>query len=88
VIICRKSTDGKPSKAADQQPANVQATHSLAIVSASPPLVGAGLAACSNADARSSTQWILQYLESLKDVEADRKGIRFSFAALGCTFLC
>jgi hypothetical protein len=42
---------------------------------------------CSNVDARSSTQQILRYLESLKDVEADQEGIRFSFTALGCLFL-
>jgi hypothetical protein len=62
-------------------------TPSLAVVSASLPLVGVGLMTCSNVDARSSTQQILQYLESLKDVEADQEGIRFSFTALGCLFL-
>jgi hypothetical protein len=65
VIIYRKSIDGEPSKAAEQQQVNVQMTPSLVVVSASPPLVGTGLTACSNADARSSTQRILQYMESL-----------------------
>jgi hypothetical protein len=74
MIICRKSTDGEPSKAVEQQPVNVQTTPSLTVVSASPPLAGACLMACSNVDARSSTQQILRYLESLKDAEADQEG--------------
>jgi hypothetical protein len=61
---------------------------SLADVSAPPPpLVGAGLTACSNANATSSAQQTLQYLESLKDVEADREGNRFSSVASGSSFL-
>jgi hypothetical protein len=58
----------------------------MAAASVPPPLVGAGLTACSNADARSSAQRILWYLESLKDVEADREGNMSSFATLGYLF--
>jgi hypothetical protein len=36
---------------------------------------------CSNAEARHSTQCVLHYLESLKDVEAEMEGTRSSFAA-------
>jgi hypothetical protein len=39
-----------------------------------PPLVGAGLVACTYNNTRSSTQRVLRYLESLKDAEADREG--------------
>jgi hypothetical protein len=73
VTICRKSTDGKLSKAAEQEPANVQMTPSMAVVSTPPQLVGASFTACSNVDARSSAQQIVWYLESLKDVEGDWK---------------
>jgi hypothetical protein len=81
MIIYRKSTDGEPSKAADQQPVNVQLTPSLAVVYVSLLLAGTCLTACSNADVMSSTQRILQYLESLKDAKADREGNRSSFIA-------
>jgi hypothetical protein len=87
VIIRRKSTDGKPSKDAEQQPVIAQTTPSLAVVSTPPPLAGTGLMACSNAEARSSAQWILRYLESLEDAEADREGNMLSFTTLGCSFL-
>jgi hypothetical protein len=56
MIIRRKSTDGKPSKDAEQQPVIAQTTPSLVVVSTPPPLAGTGLMACSNAEARSSAQ--------------------------------
>jgi hypothetical protein len=36
-----------------------------------------------NAEARHSTQRVLHYLESLKDVEIERVGTQSSFAASG-----
>jgi hypothetical protein len=53
----------------------------MAAASAPSSLVGAGLTACSNADTRSSSQRIFQYLENLKDVETDREGNMSSFTA-------
>jgi hypothetical protein len=47
------------------------------------PMVGTGLTICSNAEARESTRWVLQYLESLKNVESEQEGNQFSFTASG-----
>jgi hypothetical protein len=88
MILCRKPVDGEPSKAAEQQPVNVQTTPSLAVASAPPPSTGTSLTHYSNADARSSTQRILRYLESLKDAEADWEGNISIFTALGYSFFC
>jgi hypothetical protein len=56
----------------------VLATSSGATASAPPPLAGVGLTTCSYNDARHSIQWVLQYLESLKDAETDQEGNRSS----------
>jgi hypothetical protein len=40
VIDCRKSADDKLSKAAEQQPVDVQAISSVATISAPPPSFG------------------------------------------------
>jgi hypothetical protein len=58
----------------------------MVVASAPPPLAGASLTTCSNADAMSSAQWILQYLESLKDTEVDQEGNMSSFTASGYLF--
>jgi RAB protein geranylgeranyltransferase component A len=42
---------------------------------------GVGLTIRSNVETRDSAQRILEYLESLKDVEADQEGTCSSFAA-------
>jgi hypothetical protein len=76
MLLCRTSDTDEPSKAAEQKPVNVLATSSRAAALAPPPLVGAGLMACSYNNARSSAQRVLRYLESLKDAEADREGNR------------
>jgi hypothetical protein len=55
----------------------------MAAASIPPPVVGTSLTACSNANAGHYTQRVLQYVESLKDAEADRDGNKFSFTALG-----
>jgi hypothetical protein len=47
---------------------------------------GTGLTVYSNAEARHSTQRVLHYMESLKDVEADREGTHSSFAASNLWF--
>jgi hypothetical protein len=54
-----KTTKIVSSKAADQQPAVVQTTPSVAIVSDSLLMVGTCLVICSNAEARQSTQRVL-----------------------------
>jgi hypothetical protein len=66
----------------------VLATSSLAAASAPPPLVGTGLTTCSNVDAMSFAQRILQYLESLKDAGDDREGNMPSFTASRYLFFC
>jgi hypothetical protein len=69
------------SKAAEQKHVDVLATSSMATAFAPPPSAGAGLMTYTYNDAISSTQPVLWYLESLKDVEADRKGNRSSLTA-------
>jgi hypothetical protein len=86
LITCRKFTEDKSSKADELKPVDMQTISLLAAIFVPPPLAGAGLMACSNADAMSSAQRILQYLESLKDVEADREGNMSSFTTLGYLF--
>jgi hypothetical protein len=76
-----KSSSGGPSKAAEPQPAAEQAISSVVTPSTPPPVGGTDLTVYSNAEARHSTQRVLHYLESLKDVEADRKDTHSSFAA-------
>jgi hypothetical protein len=44
--------------------------------------------ACTYNDARASAQWVLSYLESLKDVEADQKGNRSSLTTSNYLFFC
>jgi hypothetical protein len=44
-----------------------------------PPLAGACLTTCTYNDAKSSAQRVLQYLESLKDAEANQEDNRSSF---------
>jgi glucose-6-phosphate-specific signal transduction histidine kinase len=41
---------------------------------------------CSNAEAKNSTQWVLYYLESLKNVETEREGTSSFFAASNLLF--
>jgi hypothetical protein len=67
MIIYKKSAKSEPSKAAEQQPVNVQTTPSMAAASVPLPAARTGLTTCSNADARHATLWILQYVECLKD---------------------
>jgi hypothetical protein len=81
VIVCRKSSEGRPSKTTEQQLFVKQTISSEAATSAPPLVGGTGLTVCSNAEARHSTQRVLQYLESLKDVETDREGTHSSFSA-------
>jgi hypothetical protein len=46
----------------------VQTTPYVVATSVPPPTVGTSLMTCSNADARHAARWILQYVESLKDI--------------------
>jgi hypothetical protein len=64
---------GGPSKVVEQQLAAKQAISSVSTASAPPHVEGTCLTVCSNAEARHSAQRIVQYLENLKDVEADRE---------------
>jgi hypothetical protein len=77
----RKPSPGGPSKATEQQPTIEQATSHVATASAPPPMGGTCLMVCSNAEARHSIQLVLHHLESLKDVDTERKGTQSSFVA-------
>jgi hypothetical protein len=81
MIACRKSPLGGPPKAAELQPPAEQIIPSADIASAPPSTGGIGLTVCTNAEARHSTQQVLHYLDSLKDVETERAGTRSSFVA-------
>jgi hypothetical protein len=50
---------------------------------------GASLVACSYADAGSSTQQVLQFLDHMKNAVDDREGNQFHwFNSLGCVHFC
>jgi hypothetical protein len=77
----RISDDAEPSKAAGQKPSATLAISSAAAAFASSPSVtvvkrGVGLMACNYTSAMSFAQQLLQYLESLKNMEAGREGNR------------
>jgi hypothetical protein len=74
VIAHRKSSTGGPSKATEQQLAVEQVISYVATASAPPLVWGTCLSVCSNTKASHSAQRVVQYLENLKDVEADREG--------------
>jgi hypothetical protein len=76
------------SKAALQKPVDALAISFVAPISANPPSTGADLMACTYNGARSSAQWVLGYLESLKDVEAEWKGNKSSLTALDYLHFC
>jgi hypothetical protein len=67
MIAHRKSSSDRPSKVAEQ------AISSVATASAPPPVGGTSLTIYSNAEAKHSTWRVLHYLESLKDVETERR---------------
>jgi hypothetical protein len=73
MIARRKSSSDRPSKVAEQQPAAEQAISSVATASAPPPVGGTSLTIYSNTEAKHSTWRVLHYLESLKDVETERR---------------
>jgi hypothetical protein len=83
ITICRKPSKGESSKATEQQLARKHTISSVATASVPPPGGGGGtsLMICSNTKTWHSTQQVLQYLENLKDVEADQQGNRSSFTA-------
>jgi hypothetical protein len=86
VLYCRTPDASELSKAAEQKPVDVMVTSPMATASAPPSLAGACLMACTYNDTRSSAQWVLGYLESLKNVEADQKGNRSDLTALDSSF--
>jgi hypothetical protein len=86
MIICRKSAKSELSKATEQQPIIMQTTSSMVVASVPHLAVGTGLTDCSTAVARHSAQWVLQYVESLKNVEAEREGNKSSCTTLGNLF--
>jgi hypothetical protein len=81
MTVYRKFSKSGSSKDVKQQLATVQTSPSVAAASAPPLVVGIGLMIYSNVEARHSIRWVLQYLESLKDAEADREGNRSSFTS-------
>jgi hypothetical protein len=86
LITHRKTIEDKPSKVDEQKPVDMQMVSFVVVASVPPPLAGACLTAYSNVDAMSFAQWILRYLESLKDAEADQEGNMSSSTSLGCLF--
>jgi hypothetical protein len=81
MTVYRKPSEGGSSKATEQLAGD------LAIEFATLFLLlllkgGACLMIYSNAEVRHSTQRVLQYIESLKDMDDDRKGDRSSLVAL------
>jgi hypothetical protein len=81
MIARRKSSPGGPPKAVDPQPPVEHRIPYVATTSAPPSVGGTCLTVYTNAEARHSTQRVLHYLESLKDVETERVGTQSSFAA-------
>jgi hypothetical protein len=79
MIIYKKPTKSESSKAAEHQPVITHITPYVLAASILHPVAGTCLMACSNADARHCARWILQYVESLKDAEADQEGNKYSF---------
>jgi hypothetical protein len=78
-LYYRASDATKQSKAIEHKPSDALGTSSVAAASTPLPLAGAGLTTCTYDDARSFAQWVLWYLEKLKDVEADQEANRSSF---------
>jgi hypothetical protein len=80
ITICRKTSESELSKLVEQHLDGKHATLTVATTPVPPPMGGGGtsLTICSNAEARHSTQQVLQYLESLKHAEANWKGNRSS----------
>jgi hypothetical protein len=77
IISRRKSTPDRLPKAIEPQLPAEQTVPYVATAFAG----GTGLRVCTNAEARHSTQCVLHYLESLKDVKTEKKGTRSSFTA-------
>jgi hypothetical protein len=82
----RKSSPCGPPKATEPQPPNEQIIPSVATASAPSSTGGTCMTVCTNVEATHSTQRVLHYLESLKDVETERAGTRSSFAASSLWF--
>jgi hypothetical protein len=61
---------------------------SMAAASVPLPTTGIGLIACCNDDVRHSARWVLQYVESLKDAEAEQEGNKSSFTTSGYLLFC
>jgi hypothetical protein len=67
VTVCRKSSEGRTSKWVDQL---------LAVAG------GVDLMIRSAVEAKDSIMWVVDFLEGLKDAEADQEGALSSFTAL------
>jgi hypothetical protein len=72
--VCRKSSEGGPSKRADQLLAIPQVSLVADAGSAPPPAGGTSSMIHSTVEAKDSTLRIADFLEGLKDVEAGREG--------------
>jgi hypothetical protein len=81
MIAYRKSSPSGSSEAAEPQPHAEWTIPSVVTASTPPSTRGTCLMVYSNAEARHSTQQVLHYLESLKDVETEREGTGSSIAA-------
>jgi hypothetical protein len=69
IIARRKSTPDRLPKAIEPQLPAEQTVSYVATAFTG----GTGLRVCTNAEARHSTQCVLHYLESLKDVKTEKK---------------
>jgi hypothetical protein len=85
VLCCSVFDVAEPSKPAEQKPSGALVLPSVIVVVPNPPpstIVangGAGLVACSYADARSTAQWVFWFLDHMKNTVDDQEGNQSHF---------
>jgi hypothetical protein len=87
IIVCRKSSEGEPSKHTDRTLAIPWAYSPTATASTPPPAGGTSSTIRSTIEAKDSVLRIVDFLEGMKDAEADREGTLSSFTASSLWFL-
>jgi hypothetical protein len=80
-MFCRKSYEGGPSKCADRPLAMPQVSSPVVVGFAPPHAGGTSSMIRSTVEAKPSILWVADFLEGLKDAEADREGTLSSFTA-------
>jgi hypothetical protein len=81
VLASRKSSEDGSSKRIDQQLTVTQITLSTTTASVPPPVGETSSIIRSSAEARDFARQLHEYLEGLKDAEADQEGTCSSFTA-------